>query len=84
MAAVIPGLVVWTITGVNEESMTLEQGILIKTGKCVLILTRGHLENARKCSLLKFPNEPESEASKFILTKMKQGFIDSVVKFGRP
>lgn len=76
IAAVGPGMAKWQGLGCPEEEVALERGVLIKVGTSVVILTQAVEE--RKPGLAGLL--PGTSTSDIIFSKMKDGFIESVIK----
>jgi F0F1-type ATP synthase epsilon subunit len=80
MAALVPGMVVWKALGMDEEErLKLEHGVLIKAGANVLVMTQAEPAKTDRRDLNK--NLAWKDTSEAVMSKMKDGHIESVVKF---
>ena len=79
MAAVVPGVAVWKAHGKDEERMALDQGLLIKAGTKVVLMTNAEAEEKGK----RGPGKSlfRTGTSEILVSKMRDGHIESVVTF---
>ena len=86
-AALAPGILTYETEAEGEVSVAVDQGVLVKTGRDVLISVRNaiggtDLGNLREAVQREFLDVDEQERSaRFVLAKMESGLIRRLMEF---
>jgi len=87
VAALSPGILVFESRSEGEEYIAVDEGILVKTGKEVLVSVRNaiggmSLDKLREAVEQEFLNIDEQEQKvRSVLAKMESGFISRLAEF---
>lgn len=89
VAALVPGILTFEITGVGEQFLAIDEGVLVKTGPSVLVSVRNAIGGA---DLGKLRQRVESEflavdervrSVRAVLAKLESDFARRLLEFSR-
>ena len=87
VAALVPGILIYEISGEGEVYIAIDEGVLVKTGPNVIVSVRdaiggtnlGRLREAIDREFLSLDEREQSVRS--VMTKMESGFIRRLARF---